>query len=150
MFHFHIFSRPLYVKNFLSVSQIMNNDNHNAGTKFVSLLKQRRNLYYQLKVLMDEQSQLIDSSSPELALKILTSRRKLIEKLRQLEAKIGLIKSNWSKISSHIALEHKQQARLMLEQAEKIASQISIRNLTDSTGNLPVCDFQTLDELLVE
>ena len=128
----------------------MKSDNHNAGTKFVSLLRQRRNLYYQLKVLMDEQSQLIDSPSPELALKILTSRRKLIEKLRQLEAKIGLIKSNWSKISSQVASEHKQQARLMLEQAEKIANQISMRNLTDSTGNLPVCEFETLDELLVE
>jgi flagellar biosynthesis/type III secretory pathway chaperone len=128
----------------------MNKNNHNAGTQFVSLLKQRRNLYYQLKVLMDEQSQLVDSSSPELVLKILTGRRKLIEKLRQLEAKIGLIKSNWSKISSQVASEHKQQARLMLEQAEKIAKQISIRNLTDSSGNLPVCEFDTLDELLVE
>jgi len=128
----------------------MNKDNHNAGSKFVFLLKQRRNLYYQLKILMDEQSQLMDSSSPELALKILTGRRKLIEKLRQLEAKISLIKSNWSKISSQIALEHKQQARLMLEQAEKIANQISMRNLTDSTSNLPVCEFNTLDKLLVE
>jgi hypothetical protein len=138
------------MKNPLFVSQKVNEDDHNAGSEFVFLLRQRRDLYYQLKVLTDEQGQLMDSATPELVLKILTGRRKLVEKLWQLEAKIGLIKNNWSKISSQVGSEHKQQARLMLEQAEKIAGQLSMRSPADSPRGLPVCEFGPLDELLVE
>jgi hypothetical protein len=125
-------------------------DDQNVGLQLVFLLKQRRDLYYQLKGLMDKQMQLRDSASPELLLKILTGRRKLIEKLRELEEKLGLIKSNWTKISPQVGLEHKHQARLMLEQAEKITEQISMESSVDSPGDLPACEFGLQDELLVE
>jgi hypothetical protein len=125
-------------------------DDQNVGLKLVSLLKQRRDLYHQLKRLRDRQMQLADTASPELLLKILAGRRKLIEKLRELEAKLSLIKSNWSKISPQLGAEYKQQARRMLEQAGKITEEISTNGLTDKPGDLPECKFETYDELLVE
>lgn len=138
------------MKKTLSVSQTLNKDDHNVGLKLVFLLKQRRNLYHQLKGLTDKQMQLKDTASPELLLKILTGRRKLIEKLRELEIKLGLIKSNWSKISPQVGSEHKQQALWMLEQAEKITDEISTNSLTAHLENLPTCEFGTHDEFLVE
>jgi len=128
----------------------LNKDDQNVGLKLVSLLKQRRDLYHQLKGLRDRQIQLTDTASPELLLKILAGRRKLIEKLRELEAKLSLIKSNWSKISPQLGAEYKQQARQMLEQAEKITEEIMTNSLMDNPGDLPVCQFENYDELLVE
>jgi hypothetical protein len=128
----------------------LDKDDRNVGLQLVFLLKQRRDLYHQLKGLTDKQRELVDTASPELLLKILTGRRKLIEKLRQAEGKLGLIRSNWSKIASQVGLEHKKEARLMLEQAESIAGQIFTGNPMDSLGDLPVCEFSTQDELLIE
>jgi molecular chaperone DnaK (HSP70) len=122
----------------------------NAGSNFVFLLRQRRDLYHQLKGLTDEQRRQMRTASPELMLQILTGRRKLIEKLRQVEAKLSLVKSNWSKISSQLDTEHKQQARQMLEQADRIAGHISTENFTEARDGLSVFEFNPLDELLVE
>ena len=128
----------------------MDKDDHNVGLHLVFLLKQRRDLYHQLKALTDKQKELVDSTTPETLLKILTGRRKLIEKLRQVEEKLGLIRSNWSKIRSRLGSEHKRQARQMLEQAERITRQLFTGSPMDSFGDLPVCEFGPQDGILVE
>ena len=102
----------------------MNEDDRNVGTELLLLLTQQRNLYHQLNVLTEKQSQLAMANSPEMLLKIISGRRKLIAGLRQVNEKLRLIKTSWSTISIQIGVEHKTQARRIAGDAQQILEQI--------------------------
>ena len=52
-----------------------------VGTKLIQLLSQQRLLYRQLKDLANKQSSLVDGRDPEMLLRVLASRQRLIDKL---------------------------------------------------------------------
>lgn len=116
----------------------MKKHNYNPGVELLFLLKQQRYLYHQLKDLTERQQQLAGTNSPELLLEILTGRRKLIEKIRQLDAKLRPVKSNWQKLSAQITPEYKTQAHKMANQVQKIIGQILAAAPARTTQNLPL------------
>lgn len=59
-----------------------------AGVELVALLKQQRCLYHQFKILADRQRQLGAMDAGELALQFIFGRRKLVQKLTQIAAKL--------------------------------------------------------------
>ncbi len=74
-------------------------DNDKTGQDVVFLLKQQRNLYHQLRNLAEKQSKIMwADASPEELVRILEGRRKLIEKLREVNSKLKPIRANWQTI----------------------------------------------------
>ena len=70
-----------------------------AGVQLVALLKQQRLTYPQLKILTDRRGQMVGSDSPELALQFIFGRRKLLQKLNEIESKLRPIKAQWGRIA---------------------------------------------------
>ena len=128
----------------------MKEHNTNTGTELLSLLKQQRYLYHQLKMLTDRQQQLTQTNSPELLLEVISGRRKLIEKLQELNDKMRPIKTNWQKVCMRIEPEHKAKARETANQIKDIISQITAAGPSHTTQNLPLNQDWKFDELFTE
>lgn len=92
----------------------MKNENEQIGVELLFLLKQQRNLYHQLKALAEQQKQVFwETKSPEDLVRLLSGRRKLIEKLRQVNSKLKPIKANWPVIARKMGSEERVQARIL-------------------------------------
>ena len=126
----------------------MTKDDTEAGVKLLSLLKHQRYLYHQLKLLSQRQYQLEGTKSSELILQIISGRRKLVEKLQELDSKLRPIRANWPSLSSKIGHEHKIQAHKMANQVKEIIGEILA--VAPSSQNLPLSDSCKFDELFVE
>ncbi|HUW18654.1 MAG TPA: hypothetical protein VMW16_05075 [Sedimentisphaerales bacterium] len=128
----------------------MEKQNTNAGLELLSLLKQQRYLYHQLKMLTDRHRQAAGTTSPELLLEVIYGRRKLVEKLRQLNHKLRPIRAGWDKLSPQIEPEHKAQASSVATQVKKIVADIVATVPSDLAQNLPLNGDCIFDELLAD
>jgi uncharacterized coiled-coil DUF342 family protein len=117
---------------------VKNKYNNNAGVELLFLLRQQRYLYHQLKMLTDRQQQSAEINSPELLLGVITGRRKLIEKLQELDNKLRPIKANWEELSSQIGPEYKVQAEKIANQVQEIIREILTAAPFETTRNLPL------------
>jgi len=125
-------------------------DNKSIGADLVFLLKQQRNLYHQLMTLTNRQRQLGGVDSPELLLRIISGRSKLITKLKEVNDKLRLVRANWSRISPRIGPEHKVIARQMAGQTQQIYSRILEAGPADVVEKLQSSKAEQLDGLFVE
>ncbi|MBW2608505.1 MAG: hypothetical protein JRD05_12825 [Deltaproteobacteria bacterium] len=128
----------------------MKKNNNNAGLELLFLLRHQRYLYHQLKILTDRQQQLAGVNSPELLLEVVSGRRKLVEKLRELDDKLRPVKANWQEFSSQIETEYKYQAYEMVNHVQKIIDQISTAVSPETARNLPLQQDWKFDELSAE
>ncbi len=128
----------------------MEKHNTDIGAELLFLLRQQRYLYHQLKILTDRQQQLAGMTSPELLLGLISGRRKLVEKLRELEGKLRPIKANWQKLSGRIGPEHKVQAHKMANQVQEIIGEILRAVPSETAQNLRLNENCRFDELFAE
>jgi len=116
----------------------MNNKNPNVGMEVLFLLRQQRYLYHQLKSLTFRQQQLAGNQSPELILEIIAGRRKLTEKLQQLENQLRPIRTNWEKVSERISPEDIANVKKVTSEVQEIVLQIQEIAPTEAIGHLPL------------
>ena len=128
----------------------MKKHNTNIGADMLFLLRQQRYLYHQLKILTDKQHRTTATSSPESLLEFISGRRKLVEKLRELNGKLRPIKANWQKLSGQIEPEYKTQADEMVNQTKKIISRILAVSPSGTAQNLPLPQDWKFDELFAD
>jgi hypothetical protein len=121
-----------------------------VGLELLSLLRQQRYLYHQLRMLADRQRRLVGTNSPQLLLEITSGRRRLTQKLRDLDCKLRPIKANWQKLSRQIKPEHRAQAHDMARHIREIIGQILATTSSEASQNLPLNENCRFDELLVE
>ncbi len=128
----------------------MKNHNADVGAELLFLLRQQRYLYHQLKILTDKQQQSAGTNSPELLLEFISGRRKLVEKLRELEDKLRPIKANRRRLFGRIGSEYKAQAGKIANQVQEIIGEISAAAPPEIAQNLPLNKDCRLDELFAE
>lgn len=128
----------------------MENHNTDIGAELLFLLRQQRYLYHQFKILTDRQQQLAGTTSPELLLELISGRRKLVEKLRELEDKLRPIKANWQQLSGRIGPEHKVQAYKTANQVQEIIGEILRTVPSETAQNLRLNENWRFDELFAE
>ncbi len=116
----------------------MRERNSNAGTELLFLLRQQRYLYHELKILSERQQELSGTNSPELLLEVITGRRKLVEKLRQVNSKLRPVKMNWPKVLDQIGPEHRDQADKMAGEVREIIGQIRAIASPETAEGLPL------------
>jgi len=115
----------------------MKEHNSNAGAELLFILRQQRYLYHQLKDLTKRQQQLAGANSPELLLEVISGRRKLFEKLREVETKLRPIKTNWQRLRSRIEPEHREKAQKIANQVQEIIEEILTVDPDETSQNLP-------------
>lgn len=118
-----------------------------VGVELLFLLRQQRYLYHQLKILTDRQQQSAGTDSPELLLGFISGRRKLVEKLRELEDKLRAIKANWQKLFGRIGPEYKVQAGKIANQVQEIIGEILAAAPSEMAQKLPLSEDCRLDRL---
>lgn len=127
----------------------MKEHNSTIGVELLSLLRQQRYLYHQLRMLNDRQRHLAGTNSPELLLELIAGRRKLVEKLRKLDDRLRPIKANWPELSSQIGPEHRTQAYRMANQVGEIIDHILATAPSDTTQNMLLNENCRFDQLFV-
>jgi len=128
----------------------MKNHNADAGVELLFLLRQQRYLYHQLKILTDKQQQSAGTNSPELLLEFISGRRKLVEKLRELEDKLRPIKANRQRLFGRIGSEYEAQAGEIANQVQEIIGEILAVSPPEMAQNLPLNEDCRFDELFAE
>ncbi|HUT31465.1 MAG TPA: hypothetical protein VMX13_16845 [Sedimentisphaerales bacterium] len=124
----------------------MKQTNSDIGVELLALLRRQRYLYHQLRALNQTQHQLVAKTSPELLLEVIAARRKVVQKLQQLDAKLRTIKANWQTLEPKIAPEQKAEAKKMAAHVRDILHEIE----TTATRSFSVNENCRFHELFVE
>ncbi len=127
----------------------MSKYNASVTTELLSLLRQQRYLYHQLKMLTEKQRRLTETNTPESAIEIIFGRRKLIEKIQESGNNLQTIRTNWEKISSQIDAEHKIQAGDLINQIQEIIKEIPPASMPGITQEQSLYQELAFDELMV-
>jgi len=128
----------------------MKKHNTDIGAELLFLLRQQRYLYHQLKILTDRQQQSAGTNSPDLLLEFISGRRKLVEKLLELDNKLRPIKANWQKLSRRIGPEHKQLVHKTANQIQEIIREILTTDPSVMAQNLRLNENCRFDGLFAE
>jgi len=107
----------------------MANKDIEPGGQLLFLLRQQRRLYHQLKILTDRQEQLSESDSPEMQLSVIFGRRKLSEKLGEVEDRLAVVKGNWRQLSGRLDADSRAQVRQLLREVQQLVGQIHGRSV---------------------
>ena len=101
-------------------------------TRVIDLLTQQRLLYRQLRELAQQQTSLIDGSDPEMLLKVLAGRQRLIDKLTAIDRELVPIRADWQKIAARLSNTQRQEVQFLVTEVEKILGEILIRDEKDT------------------
>jgi len=128
----------------------MENNDTNAGHEFLNLLRQQRYLYHELRLLKLRKQEPSVTNSPELMLEIITGRRKLTEKLRDVNNKLRIVKANWHKLLSQIGPKQMSQANELAEQIKQLVTDIQTVKAKGAAAKSTVQEEPTSDKFLTE
>lgn len=121
-----------------------------VGGRLLLLLRQQRYLYHQLRILTNTQQELATEGSPELLLEVLAGRRKLLDKLRELDSKLRPVKANWPSLSPQIAPDEMAQVREVALHVRDMVREILAASSVQAEQSLQFADTCTFDELFCE
>lgn len=94
------------------------------GSHLIHLLTQQRLLYRQLRELAQKQSGLVDGSNPEMLLRVLATRQRIIDRLRGLDRELKPIRDEWQQIAQSLPAPQRQKAQKLVEEVQEILSEI--------------------------
>ena len=103
-----------------------------VGVKLIELLTQQSVLYRQLRELSQKQTGLVDGRDPEMLLKILAARQRLIDKLKAITDELNPIRSDWQRVSAGLAPAQKQQVSTLVSEVQNTLQDILARDEKDS------------------
>ena len=82
-----------------------------VGAHLIHLLTQQRLLYRQLRELAQKQSSLVDGSNPEMLLRVLAGRQRIIDRLGAMDRELRSIREQWQQIAKTLPESQRQQAQ---------------------------------------
>ena len=96
----------------------------NIGSDLIKHLTQQRMLYLQLKELAQKQHSLVDGSNPEMLLKVLAGRQRLIDRLTTINRQLKPIRDEWQKVAQKMPQTQRQQAQELVKSVQDILGDI--------------------------
>ena len=91
-----------------------------VGAHLIHLLTQQRLLYRQLRELAQKQSSLVDGSNPEMLLRVLAGRQRIIDRLGAIDRGLKPIREQWQQIAKTLPRSERQQAQQLVEAAHTV------------------------------
>ena len=102
------------------------------GGHLIDLLSQQRLLYRQLWELAQKQSGLVDGNNPEMLLRVLAARQRLIDRLRGIDRELKPIRDEWQEIARSLPGPQRQKAQKLVEEVQQILGEIIARDEKDT------------------
>jgi hypothetical protein len=128
----------------------MENPYTNAGLEFLNLLRQQRYLYHEMRLLTLRKQELTTENSPELILELISARRKLTEKLRDVNNKLRIVKTNWHKLLSQIGPQQMSQANELTEHIKQLVTDIQTAKTKGAAAQSTVQEGPKSDKFMTE
>lgn len=104
----------------------------NSASELIDLLNKQRFLYRQLHQLAQKQTSLVDGNDPEMLLKVLASRQRLIDKLTKIDKRLEPVRARWGQFTQSFTRDEKQQVNHLVENVQQILGEILSRDQKDS------------------
>jgi len=92
--------------------------------KLIELLSQQRCLYGQLQELARKQTELVDGRDPEMLLKVLGARQRLIDQLTTIDRELAPVRAAWSEISGELSQGQQLEVQHLIDDVQKILGEI--------------------------
>ena len=102
------------------------------GSRLINLLSQQQLLYRQLNDLAQKQTNLVDGGDPEMLLRILGGRQRLIDRLAALDRELTPIRADWQRVADSLPPAQRQQAQDLVASVQEILSEILARDKRDT------------------
>ena len=103
-----------------------------VGAHLIHLLTQQRLLYRQLRELAQKQSSLVDGSNPEMLLRVLAGRQRIIDRLGAIDRDLKPIRVQWQQIAKTLPPSQRQEAQQLVEEVQEILGEIIARDEKDT------------------
>ncbi len=103
-----------------------------VGAHLIHLLTQQRLLYRQLRELAQKQSSLVDGSNPEILLRVLAGRQRIIDQLEVIDRELKPIRAQWQHIAKTLPPLQRQEAQQLVEEVQEILGEIIARDEKDT------------------
>ena len=117
-----------------------------VGARLIKLLSQQRLLYRQLQELASKQTGLIDGDNPEMLLRVLADRQRLIDRLAAVDRDLEPIRADWKHISQSLPQSQRQEAHSLIAGIQEILDDIIVRDKKD-TDTLSSHQQQVAEEI---
>ena len=104
----------------------------NVGSNLIQLLAQQRLLCRQLKELAQKQRSLVDGNNPEMLLRVLAGRQRIIDRLSAIDRNLKPIRSEWQEISRSLPDQQRQEAQSLINEVQDILGDIIARDEKDT------------------
>lgn len=104
----------------------------NVGCELIELLTQQRLLYRQLSELAQKQTSLVDGSNPEMLLRVLAARQRIIDRLSNIDRQLRPIREEWQQIASTLPPDQREQVQNLVEEVKNILGDILVRDKKDT------------------
>lgn len=102
------------------------------GSRLIQLLTQQQLLYRQLQQLARQQRGLVDGSDPEMLLKLLADRQRLIDRLSDVDQELQPLRVDWQAMAQTLPAEQRAQAQNLVESVKEILADIIARDKQDT------------------
>ena len=103
-----------------------------VGAHLIQLLTQQRLMYQQLRELAQKQTLLVDGSDPEMLLRVLAGRQRIIDRLGGIDRELKPIRAQWQEIAKRLPDTQREQAQQLVEEVQAILNEILIRDEKDT------------------
>ena len=102
------------------------------GSRLIQLLTQQQLLYRQLQQLAQKQRSLVDGSDPEVLLKVLAGRQRLIDRLTEVDCELQPLRADWRRMAKTLPAEQRGEAQKLVEGVKEILADILTRDEEDT------------------
>lgn len=102
------------------------------SAEVIQLLSKQRELYNKLKTLAYMQRELVEKSNPELLLKVLGSRQKIINQLVAVDSKLKPIRERWKAIAENFDEKERLEVNRLVDDVKVILEDIMSRDRQDA------------------
>jgi hypothetical protein len=103
-----------------------------VGNNLIQLLTQQRLLCRQLQDLARKQSKLVDGSNPEMLLRVLAGRQRIIDRLAGLDKELKPIRHEWQQVALALPPAQRAQAQQLVSEVQDILGEIITRDEKDT------------------
>ena len=90
----------------------------------IELLTRQYFLYGQLRELAQRQSLVVDGNDPEMLLKILAARQRLIDQLMGVGRELAPIRAEWPKVAKSLTTEERRETQRLIDSVREILGEI--------------------------
>lgn len=98
----------------------------------IELMSRQRALYQQLRELAMKQTELVDGKNPEMLLKVLAARQRLIDRLTDIDRQLQPIRADWEAIAAAMTEAQRREVQRLVDSVQKILGEIIHRDEADT------------------